>query len=225
MSGRELVGVLGGTFDPVHVGHLEIASRVRASLKLPRLLLVPCALPPHKPPSDVTPAHHREAMLRLAVADHPELETSTLEIDTGRVCYTIDTLRLMRHGGHSLEPVFILGMDALIDLPTWREFERLVREFDLVVLSRTDQPLEAARPRLHPRVAERLAPVSDVERVAGALVDSTERGRIFSLQWDPISVSSSEIRRRVAAGEEPDDLVPPAVAGYIRLNGLYRQEG
>jgi nicotinate-nucleotide adenylyltransferase len=222
---RSIVGVLGGTFDPVHLGHLEVASWLRSVLQLPRLLLLPSAVPPHKRPSDLTPAVHREAMLRLAVADYPDLEISTLELETGDVCYTIDTLRRMREGAASCEPVFVVGTDALLDLPTWRDFEKLLREFDLIAVSRVGRTLEAIRPRLHAAVAQRIRPLADTESVARELRSSASRGRIFVVRRDPIPISSSEIRRRAAAGGGLDDLVPPAVARYICRNGLYRKEG
>ena len=152
------------------------------------------------------------------------LEISTLELDTGRVCYTIDTLRCLRAATPPSEPVFILGMDALLELPTWREYEQLVCEFDLIVVDREGQTLETARPLLHPIVAERLEPFADVESVALALGRAAGSGRIYPAQHEPIPISSSEIRQRAAAGASLDGLVPPAVARYIQRHGFYRQE-
>ena len=217
------VGVLGGTFDPIHRGHLEIARWLLDSLRPTRMLLLPCAVPPHKNPTVLAAAEHREAMLRLALRGSRRLELCRLELETGGVCYTIDSLRRLRDERGIARPVFIMGMDALVELPTWREFERLVDEFDLVVVDREENTLEASRPRLHPRVTERIQPALPVLQMAEALVRGGP-GRIFPMAHPPIPVSSSAIRRRIAAGGSLDDLVPPAVARYIRAHALYRQE-
>jgi nicotinate-nucleotide adenylyltransferase len=224
MSVRSVAGVLGGTFDPVHFGHLEIAEWLRAGLRLARLMLLPSAVPPHKSRSDMAPARHREAMLRLAVRERPDLEINTLELDSGGVCYTIETLRHLRQSDPGGEPAFILGMDALLELPTWREYRALVREFDLIAVDRAGETLEKALPRLDPVVVERLRRPAELEDVAAALHGSESRGRIFPIRRDPIPISSSKIRERAAARLGLDGLVPPSVARYIQRNGLYRQE-
>ena len=201
------VGVLGGTFDPVHEGHLHAASSVRAALGLPRVVLLPCARPPHKPGTSASDADRLE-MLRLAVADRPGLEICTWEIDRGGTNYTIDTLRALRRE-RGWDPVFVVGTDALVDLPSWRQPEALLAEFDLVVVDRPGRSADPTGPRVLPWT--------------GA-ADLGRGGRVFRLALAPRDVSASEIRRRCAAGEPLSDLVPPAVARYIRERKLYSPE-
>ncbi len=223
---RSRVAVLGGTFDPIHSGHLQIAEHVREALRPERVLLVLSATPPHKDSAALCPAHHREAMLRLALAERPGLELSRLELDARRVCYTIDTLSTLRDGTPPVDPLFILGSDALLELPGWREAERIVAEFDLVAVDRPGCRLDEVRDRLAPELARRLVPMPL------AADDRREReapgrgGRIFHLEFPPtpIPISSSEIRARAADGRSLGGLVPPAVARYILDKGLYRKE-
>ena len=132
---RVVVGVLGGTFDPVHCGHLDMAEAIHARLGLARMLMLLSPRPPHKRRQQLSPTGHREAMLRLAVEDRSMLDMSRLELDRPGVGYTIDSLRELRDG-HGLTPVFVLGSDSLVELPTWREYAQLLDEFDLVAIDR-----------------------------------------------------------------------------------------
>jgi nicotinate-nucleotide adenylyltransferase len=215
------VGVLGGTFDPVHLGHLEIAERVASQLGLARVLLMPTARPPHKAPEELAPIRHRAALVRLAVRGRPGLGICTLELDPGRVAYTIDSLRALRAVAPGRSPVFVLGLDALACITTWRSWRALLREFDLVVVDRPGRRLARTRAALDPRVAARI-----VALPAGVPADLApgRGGRIFHLPLAPIRISSSAVRRRAARGEELSGLVPPAVAEYIERTSLYRKE-
>jgi nicotinate-nucleotide adenylyltransferase len=214
------VGVLGGTFDPVHLGHLRLAEAVRRRLDLPRVLIVPAALPPHKPPQSLTPAHHRAAMLRLALAGASGLELCTIELDTGGVCFTIDTLRALAG-----RPIFIVGSDALLHLHTWRRHGDLLAGFDLAAADRADEGLERIEPRLAPEIRARLVKLpwrSEAGEIAR--LDPGAGGRVFHVPLAPSPIASSQIRGRVAAGESIAELVPADVARYIHRMGLYRQE-
>jgi len=215
---RETVGVLGGSFDPVHSGHLRIACESCRVLALSRVLLLPAALPPHKAAGKLTPAGDREAMLRLAVRGHARLAVSREELDRGGVCYTIDTLRRLRDGEPGLDPVFLLGRDSLVQLPTWRDWRALIGEFDLALLDRAAG--DAGGGELHPEIVARLVELSDTEAPEGV----GRGGRIFRLPVAPLAVSSSAIRARARAGEDLTGLVPPAVARYIHDMGLYGRE-
>jgi nicotinate-nucleotide adenylyltransferase len=197
------VGVFGGTFDPVHLGHLILAEEARWSLGLERLLLMPAAQPWRKAARAVTPAHHRLAMLRLAVADDPYFDVSTVEIDRGGPTYTIETLAALRGElGPDAELVFILGEDALMDLPNWREPAGILRLALLGVAERGDEDgldlaaLEATLPGV--------------------------RDRVLRIPMPRVDISSSEVRRRVREGGTIRYLVPPPVQAYIAARGLYR---
>ena len=216
-TSETVVGVLGGTFDPVHYGHLSIARQVVERTGLRRVSMLPSAVPPHKQSPRVSPARHREAMLRLAVEDDPGLELCTIEIDSGEVCYTIDTMRRLRDGVPPVVPVFVMGMDSLVELPTWKDFRSLIREFDLIAVDRPDS--DGPAPPLDPEVAGAVAelPEGEEPRWPG-------RGRIFRLRIPPIPISSSRIRALAARGDSLSGLVPPAVARYIHANRLYLEE-
>ncbi|MEE9203027.1 MAG: nicotinate-nucleotide adenylyltransferase [Dehalococcoidia bacterium] len=196
-----VVGVLGGTFDPVHTGHLIIAQEVALELGLELVYFIPVGQPPLKQ-GPVTPAAHRLEMLRLALAGNDSFHLSTLEVERPGPSYTVDTLReLGRSEGR--EVLLILGWDAVADLPRWS------RPQELLTLSRI-----AAVPRPG-------TPEPDVDGLEKALPGLRERLRLLS--GPVIDISASEIRRRVARGLPVHHLLPPAVEQYIREQGLYRE--
>ena len=214
-----VVGVLGGSFDPVHMGHLALVDHARRRLGLQRMLLLPTAVPPHKPAVALSSARHRVAMLRLAVAGREGLELCELDLTGDEVRYTIDTLRTLRDGSPACRPVFVMGMDSLLEIETWKEYRSLMEEFDLAVMDRPGGLLAETRDRLPADAAPRLVELENPPADLGA------GGRIFHIPIEPIPISSTEIRAGVAQGLPVDSLVPPGVAGYIRQSGLYRDEG
>ncbi len=194
------VGILGGTFDPVHHGHLVIAEEAREALGLERVLLVPAAAPPHKPGRPVTDAVHRLAMAELAVAGNPSFEVSRLELDRGGTSFTVDTLEALRAGG-IVEPWFILSAEALADFPSWRDPGRI---------------LDLARLAVVPRGG------SDPLGSAWFTARFPDRGdRVRFLSGPLLPISGSVVRRRAAAGRSVRYLVPDAVAAYIAQHSLY----
>ncbi len=196
------IGVLGGTFDPPHIGHLVIAQEVWWRLGLDKVLFVPAGEPWHKAGEEVTPAHHREAMVRLAIGGDPRFELSRVDLERPGPTYTVDTLtELRRIYPPGTEFYFILGTDALAQLPTWRSPEELIRLARLAVVprpgfERVDLDLLKAR----------------IPGIGGA-VEFVEVPRV--------GISSSEIARRLATGEPVRYLVPDPVYEYIRAHGLY----
>ena len=212
------VGVLGGSFDPVHRGHIALADRARRELSLDRVLILPCADPPHKPERSLAAGFHRLEMIFLAVEGWEGVGVSTSEIERGGHCYTIDTLRALRTGTPALQPVFLLGSDALADIGTWRDHEALLAEFDFAVAMR---PGDEFRPRaatwpdfVQPHLAS--VPPAGGELGAG--------GRVVRLEIPEFPVSSSAVRRRASRGEPIVDLVPARVARYIQRHDIYAEE-
>jgi nicotinate-nucleotide adenylyltransferase len=194
------LGILGGTFDPVHHGHLLIAEEARETLGLERVLLVPAASPPHKPGRPVTDAAHRLAMLELAIAGNPSFAVSRLEIERGGSSYTVETLRALRAGG-VVDPWFILSSEALALFETWREPDAILGLCRLAVVPRGGHETLDAR-----WVAERFPGREDrVRFVSGPL----------------LPISGSVVRRRAAVGRSVRYLVPDAVARYIAEHALY----
>jgi nicotinate-nucleotide adenylyltransferase len=196
------LGILGGTFDPIHLGHLAIAEEARESLGLERVLLLPAAAPPHKPGRPVTPAADRVAMVELAIAGNPAFGISRLEIERGGESYTIDTLRSLRAYG-TVDPWFILSAEALAGLPSWHEPDRVLDLCRLAVVPR------AGYARLDPAwVAARFPGRED---------------RVRFMPGPLLPISGSVVRRRAAAGRSVRYLVPDAVARYILDHRLYTE--
>jgi nicotinate-nucleotide adenylyltransferase len=209
------LGILGGTFDPVHNGHLAIAAFARDRLGIDRLLLIPARRPPHKGDDGISSIEHRLAMVELACADVPRLEASPYEASRPGPSYTVETLSHFRVGlGPGDGLFFVLGSDSLADLPSWREPDRILELASLAV---------APRPGVGRAAAE--TAIGDARR--GRLCDVPEgppapAGAIYWLDAPPHEISGSDIRRRVREGREIKELVPAPVAQYISRCGLYR---
>ena len=214
------VGVLGGSFDPVHRGHVALACHAVRTLGLERVILLPCADPPHKPDRALAARYHRLEMLYLAAEDRQGLQVSTFELAQRGVRFTIDTLRALRSGTPSLNPVFLCGSDALADITSWREHDVLLAEFDFAAVIRPDD-LGAPRGQGWPdSVARRVAPLP----TAGE-PELGRGGRVYRLDFPAPAVSSSLVRTRRASGHPVSDLVPNRVARYIHRHRLYSEEG
>jgi nicotinate-nucleotide adenylyltransferase len=195
------VGILGGTFNPPHVAHVAAARAARDQLGLDRVVLMPVATPPHKPLPDDPGPDVRLELARRAARDEAGLDVSDLELRRGGPSYTVATLEALHEDRPEDELTFIAGGDMAASLPEWRDPERVLELARFAVAERDDAGREA------------------IERRNAGL---RGRERIVFLDLPPIDVSSSDVRRRVAAGEPIDDRVPPAVAEYIAQRGLYR---
>jgi nicotinate-nucleotide adenylyltransferase len=197
--GARSIGVLGGTFNPPHRGHLALARHARAELGLDRVLLMPAYSAPHKGEEGDPGPQRRLEMCRLAVDGQDGLEACALEIERGGPSYTVDTLRAIKQSDPEAELTFIVGADMARTLPAWREPRALVELAGLAVAERED----AGR--------------GEVLRALGSL-----GARVRFLEMPLLEVSSSQVRERVRAGESIEGLVAPAVAEYIAAHGLYR---
>lgn len=196
------IGVLGGAFDPVHLGHLKIADEVKKSMVLSEIILVPSGQPPFKPDYLITPAEQRLQMLRLAVVDRRHLKVSAMEIERSGTSYTVDTIAaLRRQCGREDELFFILGWDSLEQFVGWREPSRIVTMCYLVAVPRPGWPT--------PDLGALEAGVPGISQ------------RVVLLNKPHIDISSSAIREMVARGAPIDHLVPGPVAQYIIENKLY----
>ncbi len=196
------IGVLGGTFDPVHLGHLMMAEEARASLDLSEVIMVPAGQPVLKPSYKVTPPEQRLQMLRLAVADSPYFRVSTVEIDRQGPSYTVDTIAELRgQYGSGDEIFFILGWDSLAQLAGWWEPARIIEMCCLVAVPRPGWP--------HPDLKALEAGIPGISQ------------RVVLLKKPLIDISASDIRELAARGASIDHFVPRPVAEYIRENKLY----
>jgi nicotinate-nucleotide adenylyltransferase len=216
MSGSGRVGVLGGTFDPVHFGHLDAADAARTALHLDELLFVPAHDPPHKPVDPRASAFHRFALVSLAIQEIPGARVSDMELAREGASYTADTLRALHACGRGASQIFfILGADAFAEIATWREFPAVLDLAHFAVIARPGTTLDAAiarTPALRSRVRAGGEPGRQVSATTGIhLVEARTR-----------DVSSTDIRGRLAAGAAIDDLVPAAVARHILAHHLYQ---
>jgi nicotinate-nucleotide adenylyltransferase len=194
------IGIFGGTFDPVHNGHLYIANALRAALDLERVVWVPAGRPPHKTGQIVSSDQDRLTMLNLALAGSAADQIDTIDIERSGPSYTADTLDILAECFAPARLVFLMGEDSLRDLPTWHDPGRLLGAAELAV---------AARPEVD----------ADIDSIARQV--PAAKGRVHLVPTKEIAISSSEIRRRVGEHQSIQGLVPSAVEAYIRDHGLY----
>jgi nicotinate-nucleotide adenylyltransferase len=200
MTAQPRIGILGGTFDPIHLGHLEAASAAARALSLDRILLLPARTPPHRSAEPRASVFHRFAMAALAAAER-EMTVSDLELRRDGPSYTALTLEALHRDGFTPSQLyFITGSDAFAEVNTWYDYPRILQLANFVVMSRPGAP----------RPAELIS-----------LITGPNAPTLHSVEADTPDVSSTEIRRRVGAGESIDGLVPSSVAGHIRRHRLY----
>jgi len=203
------IGVIGGTFDPIHFGHLVIAEEVYATLKLAQMVFVPAGQPPHKPEQVVTPAQDRLAMLQLAIASNPHFTISMVDLERPGPSYTVETLRLLRgQWGEQTAIYFVIGRDSLEDLLDLYDPQGILEQLDyLVAVKRPGYTEEKG-------YIERLE-----ERLPGI------RQRLIIMSAPQLKISATELRQRVAEGRPIKYQVPEVVEQYILQHGLYRHKG
>jgi nicotinate-nucleotide adenylyltransferase len=211
------VGILGGTFDPIHVGHLAAARAADAAIGFDRTLFVPSHVPPHRPDRPRASGYHRWQMTALAVADTPGWQASDLELVRGGASYTFDTLTALRGQEPTSQFFFITGADAFAEVASWRRYPDVLELAHFVVIARSGTSLDRVRVRL-PDLASRMVACGDL---VPAACRSAPFPSIFLVSAETPDVSSTDVRRRVAAGESLAGLVPDAVARYIADHRLY----
>ncbi len=195
-------GVLGGTFDPPHNGHLALAREALGQLSLERVVFAPVRRPPHKPGNNITPIDARLDMLRLAIAENSRFTLSLVDVEREPPTYTVDTIRLLgKSWGPGVIIYFIMGMDSLASILTWHSPDQLVRSCTLAVFNRPGFQVD----------------LDQLEHKLPGLTD-----RVVILSSPNLAVAASDIQHRVAQGQSIDGLVCPAVASYIAEHRLYR---
>ena len=207
------LGVFGGTFDPVHFGHLRAASEVKARLGIDDFRLLPAGSPPHRD-NTYASAQHRLQMLRLAVADHPDLAVDAREVLRQGESYMVDTLAELRDENPRAPLLLFIGQDAINGLDRWHQWKRLFELAHIVVMTRPQDER-----RYHPELREALD--GRVINAFGALKDSLA-GQVLYLDVTKLAISSTRIRRLVADEDDPRFLLPDRVLTHIRFHRLYR---
>jgi len=198
------IGIMGGTFDPIHYGHLVAAEGARYHFQLNKVIFIPAGRPPHKSGRKITDAHHRWIMTELAVASNASFDTSTLEVDRPGYSYTIDTVREMRRLYPRAELYFITGADAVLEILSWKSVDELLSMCHFIAATRPGYPLENLKKKLSGIAADQIR-------------------QITSMEVPALAISSTDIRRRVREGRPIKYLLPEPVEAYILNRGLYRE--
>ncbi len=197
------IGVIGGTFDPIHYGHLAAAEEARVKMDLERVLFVVAGMPPHKLDEEVTPVEHRLAMVSLAIASNPYFEISRVDVDRPGPSYTVDTMSILQEQlGQETAMFFIMGLDSLSELLTWHQPQRLIRLCRLAAVSRPGFEIDLA----------------ELETSVPGITS-----RVDIIDMPEVDISSSELQQRVRDGLPIKYQVPEEVERYIMEHGLYRQ--
>ncbi len=211
------LGILGGTFNPIHLAHLRVAEEVREACGLDQMLFIPAAVPPHKTVAEDIPFAHRLAMVEAAIADNPYFAASDLETRRPGKSYSVHTLEALRRERPADEFFFVIGMDSFRDLGSWKEYQRLFELSHIVV---------AARPGVVVDDPKRLLPIAIMKEFcynrASKSLDHSSGHSILFVEETFLDISSTRIRQLVGAGRSARYLTPPAVCSYIDRHGLYR---
>jgi nicotinate-nucleotide adenylyltransferase len=211
MSDGRRIGLLGGTFDPIHYGHLDAADAAQQHLGLDDVLFVPSNVPPHRHTGPTASGYDRYALIALAIQDRPRYRASAMELERSGHSYTVDTLhRMQEQGLRPWQMFFIIGSDAFAEIATWHRYPEVLDAANFAVIARPGTSLADAMTRT-PTLASRISH-EDAR---------TQRTGVFLVEAQTRDVSSTVIRRHLAAGQRIDDLVPAAVARYIATHDLY----
>lgn len=213
------IGLLGGTFDPIHNGHLAVARAVREALALDQVLLIPASKPPHKLHYAITPFATRAAMIRAALAGEPSLSLSLVEQDTSGPSFSIDTLERLAASLDPRQSYFVIGADAFADIHSWKRYRELPHLTNLVVVNRNDADGTGQTPAcIKHHFPEFQLSRDGVWQAAG-------QGDILSVAMPRVDISSTRVRALVGGGGDISALVPAGVADAIRRHGLYEDGG
>lgn len=197
------IGILGGTFDPIHLGHIQMAEEAYRQADLDQVLFLPSKIPPHKRNQNIVAEFHRAAMIQLAIRDKSQFVYSDFELQREGITYTADTLRMLQEQNPEHDYYFILGGDSLFQLETWYHPEEIMSRVDILAISRYDMSPEQIRAR-----AEWLT--------------QNYQARIQIVEMSRMDISSSDIRDRVRRGDSLQGMVPGEVENYIQEHSLYQ---
>lgn len=220
------LGLFGGTFNPIHNGHLQIGGQVLRRLSLDRITLIPSGDPPHKASTSLAPAGHRLAMVRLAIQDRPGFEVSDLEIRSRLKSYSITTVESFRQAaGVEAALYFIVGLDAFLEFPTWRDASRLLALCHFAVVCRPGASFHALAglPEM-PAMPENDLSCLDHGTLDRVDVPTSHGTSIILLNIEPSPISASEIRDRFRKGLPVSNVLPASVESYIITHGLYQED-
>lgn len=214
------IGVYGGTFDPLHNGHWQVAKALVAAFRLDQMLFVPAFVPPHKREQEISAPYHRYAMIALATADEERMRVSAIELEAPSRPYTVETLARLQDAAPKVGLFFVMGADSFAEITMWREYQLLLSRYSIIVAMRPSygrdvDPAAHLDPYLRLRVVDLRGSRHPIEK------DLAEP-RIFLTDYVAQDISATKVRETVAAGRVIDGMVPPSVAAYIAKYNLYK---
>ncbi len=218
-------GLFGGTFNPIHLGHLHAAQAVRERFDLNGLIFIPSALPPHKTPAGVADAHDRMEMTRFAISEHPGFSVSDLELKRTGPSYTIDTLsHFKRVTPAGVQLYFILGIDAFLEIDTWKSYRDLFQQIPFIVMNRPGTGKVSGTETWRIAGDHLRAVVSEGYQfsVSRSCFVHDEKPSVHIADVAPLAISSTRIRHHIRTDRPIESLVPEGVSNYIKKRGLYR---
>lgn len=222
-NARERIGIYGGTFDPIHNGHLQVAAAICDAFALDRFLFVPAFVPPHKRDRQISAPFHRYAMVVLAtlhaqLAQATDWQASTIELEAPTRPYTIETLQHLQEKHPQCDLFFVMGGDSFAEINLWREYERLLTEFNIIVAFRPQSDHLSVQ-HLSARCQER---VVDLRGSARPDLENLGATKVFLTDYVAVNIAATEIRAAVRTRQTIEKFVPPDVARYIAKYELYR---
>lgn len=218
---KERVGLLGGTFNPVHQGHLRAAQEVRLRFDLSRVLFIPSYIPPHKQTREMASPEDRFAMVKLACESDARFIPSSIEIEAKEKSYSIITLNKIKRVYREALVFFILGIDSFQEIETWKSYRDVLEQCHFIVISRPGYLLAEARTILPDKYRDKILDLGESLQVEDKVLRSF---RIFLVPIMALDISSTDVRRRIGRGQSIKGLVPEAVEEYIKAKKLYQEE-
>jgi nicotinate-nucleotide adenylyltransferase len=209
------IGLFGGTFNPIHLGHLRGAEEIRGAFHLHEVIFIPAALPPHKTAEGIIQAHHRLEMVKLAIHKNSHFTTSDIELKRPGKSYSIETIRYF-HERFQSPLYFILGRDAFVEIETWKDFQNLFSLCNFIIMTRPGS-------QRTPLLPEALVPAFRYDQGTSAWTHLSGN-MIFFKDINFLDISSTKIRELIERGESVKYLIPPEVEVYIENHGLYQRE-
>jgi nicotinate-nucleotide adenylyltransferase len=223
MEEKLLIGLFGGTFNPIHFGHLRAAQEVLDSFELDKIIFIPSALPPHKQIHHLTNAEDRLEMIRLSVQNCPEFEVSDVELKRPGRSYTVDTIRYFKSALSDTKLYFIVGMDAFLEIDAWKFYQDLFSLISFIVMARPGAGDKIDPHKLEEYLQSRISADYRFSESEMAYIHP-EKQPVFGINVSPLDISSSAIRQSICRNKSIRFLVPEAVEHFIKNKGLFTME-
>ncbi len=215
------IGLFGGTFNPIHLGHVQAAEIVAKRFLIDKLYFIPSYVPPHKKSSQIASPQHRLRMVELAAEPFPNFFPSAIEIDAGGKSYSIVTLKKIKAQYPDARVLFLLGVDAFLEIETWKDYENVLEQCSFIIMSRPQFHLEDAHEVLSKKYSQRIVSLPG----NGEIVSIEDTANlIYLVPIQALDISSTEVRKRVSRTLSIKDLVPESVEHYIKEKGLYQKK-